>query len=286
MNLFRYSLILIFLLLVSCSLAPAETTIPSTPTLAPTEITVTQTSTLDIGSTMVSDRDGMKLVFVPAGEFIMGSEVRDDEMPVHKVGLDAFWIDQTEVTNVMYAKCVADGACEEPTSKKSRTHSDYYDNPEFENYPVIYVEWNMAKAYCEWADRRLPTEAEWEKAARGDDGRTYPWGNESPNENLLNFAENIGDTTEVGAYPNGGSVYGALDMAGNVWEWVGSLYQPYPYDPEDGREELDTKRGIVYRGGSWLASDDVTRSANRADFGPTGYSLNDIGFRCAASGTP
>jgi formylglycine-generating enzyme required for sulfatase activity len=283
MNLFRHSLILIFLFLVSCSLAPNETTIPSTPTLAPTEITIPQTSTFDIGSTMVSDRDGMKLVFVPAGEFIMGSETRDDEMPIHKVSLDAFWIDQTEVTNAMYAKCVADGACEEPTSKESRTHSDYYDNPEFDNYPVIYVEWNMAKAYCEWVDRRLPTEAEWEKAARGDDGRTYPWGSESPNENLLNYAANIGDTTEVGRYSNGKSVYGTLDMAGNVYEWVGSLYQPYPYNAEDGREDLDSKRGRVYRGGSWNDSDDVVRSANRADFGPTGYSLDIIGFRCARS---
>lgn len=281
MNRFWCPITLIFLLLAGCSLATTETAIPPTPTLAPTEISIP--TTLELGSTIVSDRDGMTLVYVPAGEFIMGSEVRDDEMPIHKVSLDAFWIDQTEVTNAMYAKCVADGACEEPTDKKSRTHSDYYDNPEFGNYPVIYVEWIMANAYCEWAERRLPTEAEWEKAARGDDGRIYPWGDESPNENLLNYNGNVGDTTEVGIYPNGESIYGALDMAGNVYEWVNSIYQPYPYDAKDGREDLESKRGRVYRGGTWKDSDDVARSANRADFGPTGYSLDIIGFRCSKS---
>jgi formylglycine-generating enzyme required for sulfatase activity len=204
-------------------------------------------------------------------------------MPIQKVSLDAFWIDQTEVTNDMYAKCVADGACEEPTKKRSRTHSDYYDNPEFGNYPVIYVEWVMAKAYCEWVDRRLPTEAEWEKAARGDDGRVYPWGDESPNENLLNYNANIGDTTGVGTYPNGKSIYGALDMAGNVYEWVSSVDQPYPYNAEDGREDLDSTRGRGLRGASWNDSEKVVYSANRYFFGPTGYSLDILGFRCSRS---
>jgi len=283
MNRFWYPLILIFLLLAGCSLAPTETAIPPTPALTPTEISIP--ATLELGSTMVSDMDGMTLVYVPAGEFTMGSDSsgRSDEEPQHQVDLNDFWIDQTEVTNIMYAKCVAEGACTEPTDKESRTRSSYYGNPEFDNYPVIYVEWVMAKAYCEWVDRRLPTEAEWEKAARGDDARVYPWGNESPHENLLNYNANVGDTTEVGIYPNGKSMYGALDMAGNVYEWVNSVDQPYPYDAEDGREDLDSKGGRGLRGGSWNDSDDVVRSANRYRFGPTGYSLDIIGFRCASS---
>jgi hypothetical protein len=125
---------------------------------------------LGIGST-ITGKDGMTLLYVPAGEFTMGSDRgRPDEKPVHKVILDAFWIDQTEVTNKMYALCVDAAVCEEPTDTSSSTHSSYYGNAEYDNYPVIYVDWNMAKTYCEWADRRLPTEAEWEKVARGTMG--------------------------------------------------------------------------------------------------------------------
>ena len=115
---------------------------------------------------MISEKDGMVMVYVPAGEFQMGSENgSSDEKPVHTVDLDAFWIDQTEVTNAMYARCVDAGECDPPSSFRSSTHDSYYGNPEFDDYPVIYVSWNDAIAYCEWADSRLPTEAEWEKAA-------------------------------------------------------------------------------------------------------------------------
>jgi len=124
---------------------------------------------------MISDKDGMVMVYVPAGEFEMGSENGDDdESPTRTVYLDAFWIDQTEATNVMYAKCVHDGACKTPFVAYSATRTSYYDNFEFDDYPVIYISWDYAKAYCRWAGRRLPTEAEWEKAARDVDGRTYP----------------------------------------------------------------------------------------------------------------
>ena len=158
----------------------------------------------------------------------MGRYTNINEQPVHKVVLDAFWIDQTEVTNKMYALCVQTSVCTPPSSTNSSTRPSYYENPEFEDYPVIYVDWYKAKTYCEWAGRRLPTEAEWEKAARGTDGRNYPWGKDAPNKMLLNYNGNVGDTTEIGKYPAGASIYGALDMAGNAWEWVSSLYKPYP----------------------------------------------------------
>jgi serine/threonine-protein kinase len=231
----------------------------------------------------------MILVYVPAGEFTMGNDNdSDDEKPVHTVTLDAFWIDQTEVTNAMYAKCVDAGACSPPTSTSSYTRDSYYGNFEFGSYPVIYVSWNDAKAYCTWADRRLPTEAEWEKAASWNDATqekyTYPWGNDAPTNDLLNYKSEVGDTTKVGNYPEGASPYGALDMAGTVWEWVSSLYQPYPYDAEDGRENLDSSDGAArrLRGGSWIYADDDVRSANRGSNDPAS-TLNDIGFRCSRS---
>ena len=166
----------------------------------------------------------------------MGSS---DEQPIHTVTLDAFWIDRTDVTNALYTQCVNVGKCTPPDSSSSATHSDYYVNSQFVNFPVINIDWDHAKIYCQWARRRLPTEAEWEKAARGIDGRTYPWGNDVPNNNLLNYNNNVGDTTEVGKYPKGASPYGALDMAGNVWQWVSSLYQSYPYSATDGTGRLE-----------------------------------------------
>ncbi|MCI0554980.1 MAG: formylglycine-generating enzyme family protein, partial [Anaerolineae bacterium] len=237
----------------------------------------------EIGSTRIG-KDGMTLLYVPAGDFTMGSNDGSlEEQPVHIVDLDAFWIDQTEVTNAMYARCVVDGVCEEPADKKSWTRFSYYDDPEFDNYPVISVDWTMAKTYCEWVDRRLPTEAEWEKAARGENANMYPWGNEFPNNGLLNYNSVIGDTTEVGKYPDGASVYGALDMAGNVWEWVSSLKQPYPYDAADGRENLDASDAArVLRGGTWRDGDGYARSASRVGASPTS-TFNYAGFRCAVS---
>ncbi|MBK9779325.1 MAG: formylglycine-generating enzyme family protein [Anaerolineales bacterium] len=243
----------------------------------------TFTPTLGIGSTQVSNKDGMTLVFVPANEFTMGSDAYSNEQPIHKVELDAFWIDQTEVTNAMYAKCVEEGGCATPPrSSKSYTRDNYYGNSEFDDYPVIYVDWNQASEYCAWAKRRLPTEAEWEKAARGTDGKTYPWGNESSDVNLLNYNSKVGDTTEVGKYQGGASIYGVLDMAGNVWEWVSSLYQPYPYDPNDGREDLTASGSRVLRGGSWISVDLIVRSAFRLRGDPSGSS-SYFGFRCSLS---
>jgi serine/threonine-protein kinase len=183
---------------------------------------------------------------------MMGSSYGEsNERPVHSVYLDAFWIDQTEVTNAMYVKCVQDTACEVPSSTKSSTRDSYYGNPEFDNYPVINVSWDDAKTYCAWAGRRLPTEAEWEKAARGTDEHKYPWGNNQPNSNLLN--NNMNDTTEVGKYPNGASPYDALDMAGNVWEWVEDWQRDTYYANSPTSNPLGPDSGVYrgLRGGSW-----------------------------------
>ncbi len=158
--------------------------------------------------------------------------VHVDETPQHTVYLDAFWIDRTDVTNNMYASCVSTGACTAPISTTSSTStiiSSYYGNSAFDNYPVIWVTWYDATAYCKWAGRQLPTEAQWEKAARGTDGRIYPWGNTAPDDTLLNYNASIGDTTAVSSYLRGASPYGALDMAGNVWQWVNDWYSDTYY---------------------------------------------------------
>ena len=258
-------------------LVPANTETPILPTSVPT---------LGIDSTLVSAQDGMTLVYVPAGEFTMGSnDGVSDEGPVHQVFLDAFWIDQTEVTNAMYIKCADAGVCQEPTNKVSAKNINYYRNTPFNNYPVIYVDWTMAKTYCSWAGRRLPGEAEWEKAARGDEGRTYPWGDDSPNSNLLNYNNIVADTSSVKSYESGKSIYGAYDMSGNVWEWVSSLYLPYPYDINDGREDLSAGGDRVHRGGSFYDNDSFVYSAKR-DKGDPGFVSFNLGFRCALDVSP
>ncbi len=245
--------------------------------------TASTSSTLGIGSTMTGE-DGMTLLYVPEGEFTMGSDTYDDEKPVHTVYLNAYWIDQTEVTNGQYALCVSTGGCTPPSQNSSNTNTSYYGNTQFDDYPVIYVKWNQAQAYCEWAGRRLPTEAEWEKAARGTDGRIYPWGNESPTSGLLNYNLNVGDTTEVGKYPNGVSPYGAYDMAGNVWEWVNDWYGEtyYKSSPASNPSGADSGDGRVLRGGSWLNYVVDSRSADRGKYDPT-YAIVDFGFRCSSS---
>ncbi len=241
------------------------------------------TPTLGIGSTRVSEKDGMILVYVPDGESTMGSnDGLLDEMPVHQLYLDAFWIDHTEVTNKQYSVCVAAGMCEAPVQTESLTRSNYFGDVKFNNYPVISVDWKRAKNYCEWVNRRLPTEAEWEKAARGTNGYMYPWGAKLPNSNLLNYNDEVGDTVEVGKYPDGASVYGAFDMAGNVLEWVSSLYQPYPYTIYNGRENMDSLDARVLRGGSLNLGDYHVRSTYRIKTNPA-ISSEVIGFRCAIS---
>ncbi len=252
-------------------------------TQTPPAITIVSTPTLGSDSTIISEKDGMTLVYVSEGEFTMGSnDGLLDEMPVHQLYLDAFWIDRTEVTNKQYGICVAAGMCEAPVQTGSLTRSNYFGDAKFNNYPVISVDWKRAKNYCEWANRRLPTEAEWEKAARGTNGYIYPWGRELPDSNLLNYNDEIGDTVEVGQYSDGASVYGALDMAGNVLEWVSSLYQPYPYTIYNGRENMGSLDARVLRGGSLSFGDYHVRTTYRVKTNPTTSSVV-IGFRCARS---
>jgi len=308
-----FSSLMIVLIITACAPATSAPAPTTTPVPATSTATIISTPTLGIGSTLTSDKDGMTLVFVPAGEFTMGSDADDalaecqkfrsdcqrdwftDEEPPHSVHVDDFWIDQTEVTNRMYALCVEAGVCQEPTSTGSETHSNYYGNAEFDNYPVILADWSMAKTYCEWAGRRLPTEAEWEKAARGENASVYPWG-DTFDGSLVNFCDTncssplpnksfndgFADVAPVGSYPSGKSVYGALDMAGNVLEWVSSLYKPYPYDATDGRENLDSSDTRVLRGGTWLGDQDGVRSTVRIE-SISSNSNNFIGFRCSRS---
>jgi len=254
-------------------------------------------------------------VLIPAGEFLMGSNAdealaeclkyRDDcqldyftdEEPPHPVELAAFYIDQFEVTNARYAECVAAGACSPPVNSGSYTRDIYYNTSEFADYPVVYVSWFDANTYCEWRGARLPTEAEWEKAARGTDGRTYPWGYEFDGS-LANFCDGNclfdwantdfddghDDTSPVGSYPDGTSPYGVHDMAGNVWEWTADwyaedYYQNSPYSDPTGPDEGQNR---VLRGGSWGSSGDDLRTSNRNYYDPSLTSL-DVGFRCARS---
>ena len=264
----------------------------ATPTVAPPMTSIpaaTAMPALGIGSTQVPAQDGWAMEYVPAGEFRMGSINSDtmadsDEKPQHTVTLDAYWIDQTEVTNGMYAKCVQAGACQPPSQSGSYTHPGYYDNPQYDNYPVIYVNWTDANAYCGWAGARLPTEAEWEKAARGTDGRIYPWGNGSPDPSLANFNMNVGDTSAVFSYASGASPYGALDMAGNVLEWVNDWYDAnyYTNSPSSNPQGPASGQYRVLRGGSWNFSGNFVRASYRGWSSPTD-SDNFVGFRCSRS---
>ena len=249
--------------------------------------------------TTMRPNDDMLMLYVPAGTFTMGGnsdtalqacqrigsgcqpDLFKAEGPAHAVALDAFWIDQTEVTNGKYAQCVLGGACQPPADMRSRQWGRYYDVPRFADYPVIYVDWNQADAYCAWAGARLPTEAEWEKAARGTDGRLYPWGM-TFNPDFANYNENVGDPRQVGSYPAGASPYGALDMAGNVSEWVADWYGETYYAESPSRNPKGPVSGTfrVARGGSWYSFSTNIRSVARDRFNPSRINYG-VGFRCA-----
>jgi formylglycine-generating enzyme required for sulfatase activity len=257
------------------------------------------------------------MIHIPAGEFEMGQDADigfescqliyepygrtkckpdwfEDEEPVHTVYLDDFYIDKFEITNADYQVCVENGICDPPNKTSSRHREEYFGNPEFADYPVIYVDWFKAQTYCEWRGARLPTEAEWEKAARGTDGRTYPWGNEY-NGDLGNFCDrddgfNDGydDTAPVGSYPGGASPYGVLDLGGNVWEWVYDVYGDdyFATFPEENPQGPSAGSTRVFKGGTWYCElGYIGRAAERGGVFPD-KEWNMLGFRCASSTAP
>jgi formylglycine-generating enzyme required for sulfatase activity len=229
--------------------------------------------------------EGIELLDVPAGTVAVGNDPRGsrgpappDEQPLHRCSVDAFELTTTPVTNAQYAAFV------HATGRAAPIHWDGDAVPVGrERHPVTYVDWHDAAAFCTWAGARLPTEAEWEKAARSDDGRIYPWGDESPNETRTHAAQGLkrGGTAPVGTTPDGASPYGVLDMAGNVWEWVSSAYRPYPYDAADGREDPTTDVSRALRGGSFASlTASHLRCARRSASRPGRRSAH-IGFRAA-----
>ena len=284
----------------------------------------------NVSKDRVSEVDGMVMVYIPAGEFPMGYEGEvfagdkyANQFPSHVVYLDEYWMDKTEITNGMFSKFVnatqyttevekigngyvasnaavywekVDGA----TWKTPRGPGSSISR--MENHPVVLVTWNDANAYCKWAGRRLPTEAEWEKAARGTDMRMYPWGNEDPSGELANFPDinldnelklewlntEIDDgfafTAPVGSYPKGASPYGILDMAGNVWEWVSDWAGVYVAEDAPSRDPTGPSSGEyhVIRGESWDMNYGNAAVDHQADL-PDGRSAS-LGFRCAYSG--
>jgi serine/threonine protein kinase len=250
-----------------------------------TPVSPFMTSAPGIFRTWTRPADGMLMVYVSEGEFSMGNNDGDpEEKPVHTVSLDSYWIDQTEVTNAMYEKCVGAGTCRAPAFLRSTTQKIYYGNSQYTDYPVIHVDWNQAQSYCRWAGARLPTEAEWEKAARGTDGRIYPWGNNAPSKDLLNFNSDNLDTTRVGSYPSGVSPYGALDMAGNVDEWVSDWYDAayYAISPQNNPQGPSSGTERVLRSSSFGQYWFGVRSSHRDSLIPDGLGPA-FGFRCVRS---
>lgn len=269
------------------SIAPTSTNSP----------TSTPEPTVEAQNTRLRKIDGMEQVLVPAGSFTMGSDFDEErEKPQHTVWLDDYWIDTYEVTNAQYAMCVSAGACNAPDYVNSLTQDRYYGNSSFNDYPVLFVSWYDSSDYCKWVGGRLPTEAEWEKAARGDqDARMFPWGNNFVNNyaNLCdtnctmswknrNYNDGYIDTAPVTAFPDGVSQYGVMNMAGNICEWVADYYKAdYFYNKQDWSEPTGPTSGStrVIKGGSWYDDTDILRVSARYGFDPN-KSFYDVGFRC------
>jgi formylglycine-generating enzyme required for sulfatase activity len=256
------------------------------------------------------------MVRVPAGTFRMGSLVGvgdADEHPQHEVTLSAYCIDRTEVTVKAYAACVAAKGCSAApltvswswvSAEDVKRYSRFCNREDRPDHPINCVDWNQAAGYCTWAGKRLPTEAEWEYAARGTDGRAYPWGNEAPSATRLNAcgsecvamarrhlnldwkkvydaSDGWETTAPVGSFPEGVSPFGVLDMAGNVWEWTADWYGAYPAAAATNPRGATSGAGRALRGGAWDSEDaGHVRAADRDRDGASHRSV-DVGFRCA-----
>jgi len=284
------------LLLSACQSGPMPippyTTLPPTtgccdlPTVTPAQTPAPPSETFDAS----------EMVIIPAGTFWLGCDPAHnsnlsclkDELPSQSVQLPEFEIDKHEVTNAKYAECVQAGACTPPSSLASETREKYFDTPEFADFPVIFVSWKQASAYCTWAGKRLPTEAEWEKAARGTTKNTFPWGDAAPNCDTSNAIKAgvletcTTDTQRVGSYPGGASPDGVLDMAGNVWEWTASRYVAnyLPGAPEEALTGGPADLYRVVRGGGWDSAPLNLLISSRS-FDPDFHSSDNLGFRCA-----
>lgn len=286
---------------------PTITLVPNVP-LAPT-VTIIPTvgPTEEVKRELISEKDGAVLVYIPEGAFLMGRAPTDNaafpnESPQHKVVLDHFRIDKTEVTNAMFSAFVEDTAYVTDAERKegeanSLKDGDWQSDDEAnwkhpfgatsniigkDQYPVSQVSWSDAFAYCRWAGRRLPTEAEWEKASRGTDGRLYPWGNESPDCSRAQYIDCQGVSIPVGTKSLGASVYGVFDMAGNVWEWTNDYYLSsyYATSPASNPQGPVSGNNRVIRGGSFFNIPELLRSSNR-NYQKSNVSYANYGFRCA-----
>lgn len=266
---------------------------------------------------VMGEFNGLPVIYVPAGCFTMGSTEEQIEAffqesnvayadapfqpperssfeiegPVHEVCLEAFWIGQMEVTNGQFAACVEAGQCTPPQDQS------FFADPAFADHPVVNVTWHDALGYAVWLGASLPTEAQWEYAARGPEGWVYPWGSEFDGTRL-NFCDanctvyflldpSIDDgyelTAPVGTYPGGASWVGALDMSGNAREWTGSLFMPYPYDAADGREDLEAGGNRVMRGGDFNLNYITLRNMTRFEIEPDVLCQGIYGFRVVVS---
>jgi len=240
-------------------------------------------------------RDLEEMIRIPAGVFLMGSDNGpEDERPQHKVNLAEFFIDRNQVSNGQFARFLNSAG---PAGKGGEKYYDVDDSDArihrrdgkwladagHEKRPVVEVSWFGAAAYCGWLGKRLPSEAEWEKAARGTDGRKYPWGNDQPDANRAHYNAGWNDLRDVGNFPTGASPYGVLDMAGNGWEWVSSAYLPYPYNAADGREDSAREQVRGTRGGGHDSSAAELTATHRGRHVSRNYRSghHNIGFRCA-----
>jgi iron(II)-dependent oxidoreductase len=235
------------------------------------------------------------MITIPAGAFMMGNNSGpEDERPAHTVELPSFAIDRTPVTNAQFAIFLDAVGPESPEERRfydvddedARIHQEegrWLADQGFADHPVMEVSWFGARRYCDWAGKRLPTEAEWEKAARGSDGRKYPWGNSPPDSSKAQFDAEYNESAPVDGFPQGASPYGVLDLSGNAWEWVSSIYLPYPYDPSDGREDLRAGPVRGTRGGGHDSPSEELTTTHRGEDLSRNHrgGHHNIGFRCA-----